>query len=189
MKWLRENSHSLLSPQNLKFLFPKLGGIGGNIFRFNKNFIEILKLPLNLSPLCSQPAVPIFLLSLYCSFLTLLLITTSHANFFAMSLPLFSHAAANPNCEFFNCFDFIDLFTIKKFFNCFAFIVSIFFFFFLSFSCIRYAGTAYILCKLRETIMWYDYIVIIFVKASNWSLSKWVGETICPIQKIGGWGG
>ena len=136
MKWLRVNSHFLLSLQNLKFLFPKQGGIGGNIFRFNKNFIEILKLPLNLSPLCSQPAVPIFLLSLYCSFLTLLLITTSHANFFAMSLPLFSHAAANPNCEFFNCFDCIDLFTIKKFFNCFAFIVSIVllcFFFFFSF--------------------------------------------------------
>ena len=121
-----------------------------------KILLKFLNYPLNLSPLCSQPAVPIFLLSLYCSFLTLLLITrftTSHANFFAMSLPLLSHAAANPNCEFFNCFDFIDLFTIKKFFNCFAFIVSIVFFFFLSFPCIRYAGTAYILCKLRETIM------------------------------------
>ena len=86
---------------------------------------------MNLSPLYSQPAVPIFLLSLCCSFLTLLLITTSHTNIFAISLPLLSHAAANPNCEFFNCFDFIDLFTIKKFFNCFAFIVSIVLFCFL----------------------------------------------------------
>ena len=108
-------------------MFPKLGEIGGNIFRFNNNFIEILKYPLNLNPLYSQQTVPIFLLSLCCSFLTLLLITTGHANFFAISLPLLSHVAANPNCEFFNCFDFIDLFTIKKFFNCFAFIVSIFF--------------------------------------------------------------
>ena len=101
-----------------------------------KILLKLLNYPLNLSPLYSQPAVPIFLLSLYCSFLTLLLITrftTSHANFFAMSLPLLSHAAANPNCEFFNCFDFIDLFTIKKFFNCFAFIDSIFFFFFFPF--------------------------------------------------------
>ena len=151
--------------------------------------MKFLNYPLNLSSQYSQSAVPIFLLSLCCSFLTLLLITTSHGNFFAISLPLLSHAAANPNCEFFNCFDCIDLFTIKKFFNCFAFIVSIvllcfFFFFFLSFPYIRYAGTGYIFYKLRETIMWYDYIVIIFVKDSNWSLSKWVGETICPLQKI-----
>ena len=98
--------------------------------------MKFLNYPLNLSPLYSQPAVPIFLLSLCCSFLTLLLITTSHTNIFAISLPLLSHAAANPNCEFFNCFDCIDLFTIKKFFNCFAFIVSIVllcFFFFFSF--------------------------------------------------------
>ena len=101
----------------------------------------------------SQPVIPIFLLSLYCSFLTLLLITTSRANIFAISLPLLSHAAANPNCEFFNCFDFIDLFTIKKFFNCFAFIVLVVFFFSLSFPYIRYAVTGYIFCKLRETIM------------------------------------
>ena len=98
--------------------------------------MKFLNYPLNLSSQYSQPAVPIFLLSLCCSFLTLLLITTSHGNFFAISLPLLSHAAANPNCEFFNCFDCIDLFTIKKFFNCFAFIVSIVllcFFFFFSF--------------------------------------------------------
>ena len=51
--------------------------------------------------------------------------------------------------------DFIDLFTIKKFFNCcnfFAFIVSIVFFP----PCIRYAGTGHVICKLRETTMWYD---------------------------------
>ena len=46
MKWLRGNTHSLLSAQNLKFLFPKLGGIEGNGFKFNENFIEIPKLPL-----------------------------------------------------------------------------------------------------------------------------------------------
>ena len=47
MELLRENTHSLLSPQNLKFLFPpKLGGIGGNGFRFNENFIKIPKIPL-----------------------------------------------------------------------------------------------------------------------------------------------
>ena len=114
---------------------PKLGGIGENEFRFNENFIEIPKLPLESQPsvFSTKPAVPIFLLSLCCSFLTLLLITTSRTNIFTISLPLLSHAAANPNCEFFNCFDFIDLFTIKKFFNCFAFIVSIVFFFFFSF--------------------------------------------------------
>ena len=115
---------------------PKLRGIGGNEFRFNENFIEIPKLPLESQPyvFSTKPAVPIFLLSLCCSFLTLLLITTSCTNIFAISLLLLSHANANPNYEFFNCFDFIDLFTIKKFFNCFAFIVSIvlfcFFFFF-----------------------------------------------------------
>ena len=114
------------------FVPSKLGGIGGNGFRFNENFIEIPKLPLE-----SQPS----------------LFLTSRTNIFALSLPLLSHTAANhnqsyqyfyslfathfsrsanPNYEFFNCFDFIDLFTIKKFFNCFncfAFIVSIVLFF------------------------------------------------------------
>ena len=97
-----------------------------------KILLKFLNYPLNLSPLYSQPAVLIFLL--------------------ALSLPLLSHAAANPNREFFNYFDFIDLFTIKKFFNCcnfFAFIVSIVFFP----PCIRYAGTGHVICKLRETTM------------------------------------
>ena len=77
-----------------------------------KILLKSLNYPLNLSPLYSQPVVPIFLLSLCRSFLMLLLITTSRTNIFAPSLLLLSHAAANPNCEFFNCFDFIDLFTI-----------------------------------------------------------------------------
>ena len=113
------------------FVPPKLRGIGGNGFRFNENFIEIPKLPLESQPyvFSTKPVVPIFLLSLCCSFLTLLLITTSRTNIFAISLLLLSHAATNPNCEFFNCFDFIDLFTIKKFFNCFNCFAFIDFFF------------------------------------------------------------
>ena len=153
----REYSFPSKPSKSQIFVPPKLREIGGNGFRFNENFIEIPKLPLESQPyvFSTKPAVPIFLLSLCCSFLTLLLITTSCTNIFAISLLLLSHANANPNYEFFNCFDFIDLFTIKKFFNCFAFIVSIvlfcFFFFFLSFPCIQYAGTGYIFCKLRET--------------------------------------
>ena len=47
MEWLKENIHSLLSPQNHKFLFPpKLGGVGGNEFKFNENFIKISKISL-----------------------------------------------------------------------------------------------------------------------------------------------
>ena len=117
----REYSFPPNSSKSQIFVLLKLGGIGGNEFRFNENFIEIPKLPLESQPyvFSTKPAVPIFLLSLCCSFLTLLLITTSRTNIFAISLLLLSHATANPNCEFFNCFDFIDLFTIKKFFNCF----------------------------------------------------------------------
>ena len=115
------------------FVPPKLGGIGGNGFRFNENFIEIPKLPLESQPSLFSTSRTNILLSLCRSFLTLLLITTSRTNIFALSLLLLSHAVANPNYEFFNCFDFIDLFTIKIFFNCFNFfalIVSIVFFFF-----------------------------------------------------------
>ena len=47
MEWLGGNAHSSLFPQNLKFLFPsKLGGMGGNEFRFNEIFVKIPKIPL-----------------------------------------------------------------------------------------------------------------------------------------------
>ena len=89
-----------------------------------KILLKFLNYPLNLSTLYSQPAVSIFLQ--------------------ALSLPLLSYVAANPNYEFFNYFDFIDLFTIKKFFNCFNPPAPL---------DIQYAGTGYVFCKLRETTM------------------------------------
>ena len=59
------------------FVPPKQGGIGGNGFSFNENFIEIPKLPLE-----SQPS----------------LFSTSRTNTFALCLLcLLSHAAANHN--------------------------------------------------------------------------------------------
>jgi hypothetical protein len=44
MEW---NTHSSLFPQNPKFSFlPKLGGIGGNGFKFNDFFTKRPKMPL-----------------------------------------------------------------------------------------------------------------------------------------------
>ena len=46
MEQLEGNTHSFLFPQNLKFLFPsKLGGMGGNGFKFNEIFVKIPKIP------------------------------------------------------------------------------------------------------------------------------------------------
>ena len=58
MEWLEGNAHSSIFPQNLKFLFPlKLGGMGGNGFRFNEIFIKIHKIPLYYQPFFSHLAV------------------------------------------------------------------------------------------------------------------------------------
>ena len=47
MEWLGGNAHSSIFPLNLKFLFPsKLGGIGGNGFKFNEIFVKTPKIPL-----------------------------------------------------------------------------------------------------------------------------------------------
>ena len=71
-----------------------------------KILLKLLNYPLNLSPLYSQPAVSI----------KIFFFDRCHTNIFVLSLPLLSHAtAAIPNCEFFNFFDFIHLFTIKIF--------------------------------------------------------------------------
>ena len=51
-----------------------------------KILLKFLNYPLNLSPLYSQPAVPIFLLSLCRSFLTLLLIPTMSFSIVLISL-------------------------------------------------------------------------------------------------------
>ena len=47
MERLGGNAHSSIFPLNLKFLFPsKLGGMGGNGFRFNEIFVKTPKIPL-----------------------------------------------------------------------------------------------------------------------------------------------
>ena len=72
-----------------------------------KILLKFLNYPLNLSPLYSQLAVPIYFFFNRC-----------RANIFALSLPLLSHAAAAiPNCEFFNRFDFINLLVLLKSFS------------------------------------------------------------------------
>ena len=131
MKCLGGNIHSSLFSQNLKFLFPsKLGGMGGNGFRFNEIFVKVPKIRLLITAFFSHSAVKIYsyhsctILSVLCKVKLLPLVFL-----FLLSAAIFGYCS-NQVCLSFS-FSFW-LFASLVFYFLFLFL---FFFFFFYMNC------------------------------------------------------
>ena len=125
MKCLGGNVHSSLFPQNLKFLFSsKLGGMGGNRFRFNEIFVKIPKIPLLIIAFFSHSTVKIYnyhsctILSVLCKVKLLPLVFFF---FFLLSAAIFGYCS-NQVCLSFS-------FSFRLFASLFFYFLFFFFFF------------------------------------------------------------
>ena len=152
MKYLGGNVHSSLFPQNLKFLFSsKLGGMGGNGFRFNEIFVKIPKIPLLITAFFSHSAVKIYnyhsctILSVLCKVKLLPLVFL-----FLLSAAIFGY------CSNHVCLSFS--FSFQLFASLFFFFTFFFFFFFFFFLYELFASHSW---------EWYIYSVFVLLKTKT----------------------